>query len=405
MVVDDDPAMRGEMAARLMAAGQDVVACSDHTSLSGDLARVERPDAVFVAIEAPLSRQLQTVEFLSELLVDSWVIAYSSLTELSVFQQAIRSGARLLLELPLEDEALKRALGRAATVTGAFEPGATNAGRVIAIVGQKGGIGKTALSVNLASALAHETMSSVLIVDFDTSFGDVGLAMDVESPTTVARAAFDISRMDVAEFKASITSHESGAFVLSAPGHVGEWLHVTPDDLEALVTTAATLFDYVIVDTPGAFNDAVACAVAISDNLLVVTSLELTSAKNTSMLLEILEAEGYEMSRTMIVGNHTFADTGLKVTDLAPVLSRDSIWDVPFDPDMRLASQVGRPLVMTHPESLASKSISALAHRIVTEPNRIERRRVLRAELPPRRVGLRQRVRMALVHANLLQAS
>jgi len=406
MVVDDDVEMRGKLAALLIASGQNVVACSNHTSLSGDLARVEQPAVVFVGVEDPLSRHLQTVEFLSELLVDSWVIAYSSLTEISVFQQAVRAGARLLLELPIDEDALGRALAAAAGAkVPSQEPAAGNAGRIISIVGQKGGIGKTAISVNLASALAHETKSSVLIVDFDTSFGDVGLAMDVESPTTVARAAFDIRRMDIAEFKASITPHASGAFVLSAPGHVGEWLHVTADDLEALVTTAATLFDYVIVDTPGAFNDAVACAVSISDNLLVVTSLELTSAKNTSMLLEILAAEGYEMGHTMIIGNHTFPDTGLRITDLAPVLSRDSIWDVPFDHDMRLASQVGRPLVMTNPESPAAKSISALAHRLATEPTRIERRKVLRAEAPRRRVGLRQRIRAALIHANLAQAS
>ncbi|MGH2631983.1 MAG: AAA family ATPase [Tepidiformaceae bacterium] len=406
MVVDDDAAMRGKLSGLLVAAGQDVVACSNHTSLAGDLARVEQPAVVFVGIEAPLSRHLQTVQFLSELLVDAWVIAYSSLTQISVFQQAVRAGARLLLELPFEVKALERALAAAAGAKlPSSEPAAGNAGRIISIVGQKGGIGKTAVSVNLASALAQETKSSVLIVDFDTSFGDVGLALDVESPTTVARAAFDISRMDISEFKASITSHESGAFVLSAPGHVGEWLRVTPDDLEALVTTAATLFDYVLVDTPGAFNDAVASAIAISDNLLVVTSLELTSAKNTSMLLEILGAEGYEMSHTMIIANHTFADTGLRITDLAPVLSCDSIWDVPFDADMRIASQVGRPLVMTNPESFAAKSLSALAHRLATEPTRIERRKVLRAEAPRRRPGLRQRVRAALIRANLAQAS
>lgn len=388
----------------LAAAGQEVVGSTGHSALAATVARAERPAVIFVGIEAPLPRHLQTVEFLAGLLVDSWVIAYSSLTGIRVFQQAVRAGARLFLELPFDAQALARALAAAGgTKLPSSGPAAGTAGRIVAVVGQKGGIGKTAISVNLASALAHETKSSVLIVDFDTSFGDVGLAMDVESPTTVAQAASDISRMDIAEFKASITSHESGAFVLSAPGHVGEWLRVTPDDLEMLVTTAATLFDYVIVDTPGAFNDAVAAAVAISDNLLVVTSLEVTSAKNTSLLLDILNAEGYEMARTMVVANHTFTETGLRITDLAPVLGRDSIWDVPFDAEMRIASQVGKPIVMTNPDSFAARSLSALAHRLAVEPTRIEQRKTLRAELPPRRPGLRKRLRSALLHANLLQ--
>ncbi len=406
MIIDDDAEMRGNVAEMLIAEGQEVVACSDHGSAAAELARAEQPALVFVGIEQPLPRHLQTIQFLCGLLVDSWVIAYSSLTEITVFQQVVRAGGRILLELPLDAATLRRALDAASSQlksSSMTPPG--RAGRIISVIGQKGGIGKTALSVNLAAALAHDTKSAVLIVDFDTSFGDVGLALDVESPTTVAGAASDIGRMDAAEFRASITAHESGAFVLSAPGHVGEWLHVLPDDLEALVTTAATLFDYVVVDTPGAFNDAVASAVAVADNLLVVTSMELTSAKNTSMLLGILIAEGYPAAGSVVVANHTWADTGLRITDLAPVLDRDSIWDVPFDAGMRMASQVGKPLVLLDPESLTSRSIRALAQRLANDPDHIERRKLLRAEAPPRRPGFRQRLRSALTRANLAQAS
>ena len=250
--------------------------------------------------------------------------------------------------------------------------------------------------MNLAAALSTDTRCSVLIVDFDTTFGDVGLALDTKSPATVAQAALDLSQMDADTFKESLSEHESGAFVLSAPAHVGEWLQVQPSELEALVEVGASLFDYVVVDTPGAYNDAVAAAVAVSDNLLIVSSLEVTSVKNTAMLLAILETEGYPEGRLQVVVNNTSLETGLKITDTAPVLERTSLWNIPYDAEMRRSTTHGNALVLRKPDSLTSQSIRALARRIATEPDRIDRRKTLREESPQRRASFRSRLRAAL---------
>lgn len=181
--------------------------------------------------------------------------------------------------------------------------------------------------------------------------------------------------------------HPSGAFVLGAPARVGEWLKVTPEQLEALVETAAALYDYVILDTPGAFNDAVATAMDLADNILIVTSLEMSSVKNTALLLDVLLEEGAAGERALIVANCTSADTGINMIDLVPSLKRDSIWKIPFDPAIRKASQVGKPAVMANPTSPASQSILAMARRIEVSPDRIDRRSVVRGEALPRERG------------------
>jgi pilus assembly protein CpaE len=392
-IVDDNPASRGLASARLEAEGLQVVASVSHGTHGMLAVRDAAPSIVFVAFEHPILRAVQSLDFLSSALAKTPILAYASSEEVSVFQQAIRAGARHLLHAPLEPDDVERAL---AAVFGRRAPSASKSGRVISIVGQKGGIGKTALSINLASALARDTRGSVLIMDFDTNFGDVGLSLDTNSPSTVAQAALGISQLDTHSFKEAVSEHESGAFVLSAPAHVGEWLHVQPCELEALVEVAASLFDYVVVDTPGAYNDAVASAIAVSDTLLIVTSLEIMSVKNTSVLLGILQEEGYPEGRSQVIVNNTDRDTGLKITDSALVLERDSIWNVPYDPLMRRAGSTGTALVLTKPSSPASQSICALAHRIAAEPNRIDRRRALRDETPQKRASFRARMRAAL---------
>lgn len=395
-VIDDDEESRANLCAMLKDEGLNVVSSVPHGMANTVAALSERPQLFFVSFEHPILRSVQTIDYFSTALPDAPILAYARSEEVSVFQQAIRAGARHLLHAPIQRDDARRALRQVAGIGSSANALTGSTGRVISVVGQKGGIGKTALSVNLASALARDTRSSVLIIDFDTTFGDVGLTMDTNSPTTVAQAAQDLTLMDRDTFKNSVSEHESGAFVLSAPAHVGEWLHVQPAELEALVDVGASLFDFVVVDTPGAYNDAVAAAISVSDNLLIVTSLEVTSVKNTSILLSVLEEEGYPAGHSQVVVNNTVASTGLKITDAPAVLERTSLWNIPYEPSMRYAATHGLPIVLRKPNSPASESIVALAKRIAEHPDQIDRRASLREQTVQRREGFRARLRAAL---------
>lgn len=384
VVVDDNPGSREKLTRALAQAGV-AVSLSCGTSVK-DFRRVvvDHPSLIFLTLEDPFPRAIRAVEYLTGSLPETPIVAVSTSTGVAVFQQVVRAGAKFLIEAPLQQSEIKKVIGSLSAST-APKPGlARGTGRVIAVVGQKGGVGKTAISVNLAAALASNPANHVLIIDFDMSFGDVGLAMDVTGDTTTAQAAQYLSETDREDFKRSVIEHPSGAFVLAAPSRVGEWLKVSPAQLEALVETAAALYDYVILDTPGAFNDAVATAMDLADNILIVTSLELSSVKNTALLLDVLLEEGVAGERALIVANCTSADTGINTIDLVPSLKRDSIWKVPFDPAIRKSSQVGRPAVTADAGSPASQSILALARRIETSPDRIDRRSEVRGEALPR---------------------
>ncbi len=377
IVIDDSPASRIRTERVLGSLRLHVLASSAHNLNAPRIAAEQNPDVLFVSIEEPFMRALQTIEVLATHTPDVPIIGYSSHSGTTVFQQAVRAGAAVLLDAPLQAGQAARALAR---ILGTPDPKPRSAtGSVIAVVGQKGGIGKTTIATNIAAALAAEAMSSVLIIDFDTTFGDVGISLDIESIITAAEMATDLDGFDRDEFKASLIRHDSGAYVLPAPARVGEWLSVSPEKLAKLVEFAAGLFDYVIVDTPGAFNDAVAAALELADHAFIVTSMEITSVKNTSLLLEVLSSAGYPDDRTLVMVNHTIANPGVTVVDVVPTLNRESVWEVPFDPNIRRGTQAGRPVVLLDPKSLGGKSLRALANRIATEPGNIDRRATVRA--------------------------
>ena len=401
VVVDDNPGSREKLTRALAQAGV-AVSLSCGTSVK-DFRKivVDDPSIIFVTLEDPFPRAIRAVEYLSASLPDTPIVAVSTSTGVAMFQQVVRAGAKFLIQAPLKQAEIVKVIGTFGAST-APKPGlARGTGRVIAVVGQKGGVGKTAISVNLAAALAKNPANHVLIVDFDMSFGDVGLTMDVTADTTTAQAAHHLSETDRDDFRNSVVEHPSGAFVLGAPSRVGEWLKVSPQQLEALVETAAALYDYVILDTPGAFNDAVATAMDLADNILIVTSLELSSVKNTALLLDVLLEEGVAGERALIVANCTSADTGINTIDLVPSLKRDSIWKVPFDPAIRKASQVGKPAVTEDASSPASMSILAMARRIESSPDRIDRRSEVRGEAAPReRTNVGSKLKAALSKMN-----
>lgn len=377
VVVDDHPRRREIVCSILAASGVPVLAAAASGHAAAEALVTHRPRVVFISFEEPYQRAASAVDFVTRSFPGTALIAYSSSEALNVFQLALRAGALTVMPAPFRASDVQQVLA-------AFVPASTTIpaprthGRIVAIVGQKGGIGKTTISVNLATALAREKKQSVLMVDFDTSFGDVALGLNVDPAMTTARLARSYRDMSRAEFTGELLLHESGAFVLPAPARLGEWLNVKARDLRDMVSFASEMFDFVLVDTPGAYNDAVAAGIEIADHSLIVSSLELTSAKNTALLLDALRSEGYAEERTLVVANHTTRDTGLASAQLATMLGGRSLWEIPFDPKMRQSTQNGTPITGQSPRAPASLSLRALAARLTVDPDHIERRRSMR---------------------------
>ena len=100
-----------------------------------------------------------------------------------IMQRAFQSGAADLIALPQSQADLSFALEKAIART---RGGARDAktGSMIAVLGPKGGTGKTLTACNLAEALATSGHSTV-VVDLDLQFGDVGLALGLRPTQTI----------------------------------------------------------------------------------------------------------------------------------------------------------------------------------------------------------------------------
>ena len=393
MIIDEDPAFRAELAAMVKPAHWEAEAASGYGVEAASLAEEKRPQLVLTAVQAPEVRAIRTIRSIREVLPDTPVIAYSEITEMAVIRQLLQAGVRDFLPLPLHDDDLLDAIDRAMAEVDntADAPGREGAaaGVVLTVFGAKGGIGKSTIATNLAAAITGRTDHSVLIIDLDTRFGDIAIMMDIDAPVTLADLASNIDNLDRQTFRNALTEHDSGVFVLSAPKHPREWRSMSADQLRLVVQMAARLFDYVILDTPGALNDVVSMAVEEATQLILVTSLDMSSIKDSAYVLDLLQSEGYPDRRLLLVVNNVNQNHTLSAADVERVLLRNVDWQIPYDARVVRTSQIGLPVVVAKPKSPSSRSLVALAGHLTGNVSMIEgSRKTGFLRWLPRRLGL-----------------
>jgi len=356
-------------------------------------------DCILVSLEEPVILGLQTMAVLAQAAPDAPIIVYSSLDDQSVVRRAMQAGARDYLRTPLSGELLvpsirqaleqERALLRRLSGEDATTP---VSGTVVTVFGTKGGIGKTMLAANLAMALGHETSANVVLVDMDLRFGCVSVLLDVPSDKTLREAARDVDSITHLNIRDYLFDAGGGVWVLPGPQELEKWEAIAPDRLRRLIGVLSQSFDFVVLDTPGVLSDAVALALEQATLVLLITTQDVTSARNTLTALKVLTGWSYPEERIKLVLNHPNPASGLEAGALTEALGRKIFWEIPYDPAVARSAQLGKPLVLTSPRSEVAKSIVALARQIggVAPPVRSHRFDAVRSA-----AGLIRRVALA----------
>ena len=196
--------------------------------------------------------------------------------------------------LPQPSDEVAFALAEGASRGGRASPfPARRPRRSICILGPKGGTGKTLISTNLAVALA-ERDASVVLVDLDLQFGDVGLALGLSPEQTIFDLVKAGAPLDEEKLDGFLMTHSSGVKVLIAPSR--------PDQASArlgrvpargLRDAARRCSTTSIVDTPPGFTPEVIATIDNATDVCMVGMLDALSLKNTKLGLETLDLMGF----------------------------------------------------------------------------------------------------------------
>src|SRR5581483_12280714 len=167
-----------------------------------------------------------------------------------------------------------------------------------------------------------------------------------------------------------------GVLLLPSSRDASEWDAITPDAVRRIIGLISQSFDYVVLDAPQAFTYTVASAVDLATVALGVTTLDITSVKEMTAVVKILQGHGFPMEKLRLVVNHRCAVKGATNEELGRAIGVPVAFTVPHDKALQLGLQTGIPAVEQAPNAPASQAIRGIVRTLVpgSEPQPEPRR-------------------------------
>src|SRR5207245_2581148 len=234
-------------------------------------------------------------------------------------------------------------------------------GTVITVFSPKGGTGKTVTATNLAAALAKVEGKKTLLLDLDLQFGDAAIMLGVEPDKTIYDLVVAPGELDTEKLAGYTTKHISGLDILPAPLRPEDAELVTEAKLGRLLEVARESYDCIVVDTSPFFHGPMLATLDRTDELLLLSSLDVPTLKNLRLALQTLELLSFPKQRIRIVLNRSNSKVGMKQNEVESALGMKVRFEVPSDRAVPLAVNRGKPVVLDEEGADVSRAIRSMA--------------------------------------------
>jgi pilus assembly protein CpaE len=286
------------------------------------------------------------------------VIIVATALDPNLMLEAMRAGVNEFVTEPLQETDLREAVGR---IVG-YQLAPAGPGNVLAFVGAKGGVGTTTLAVNVATALAADKTSSVLVVDLHVAaHGDAALLLGVEPRFSVADALDNINRLDASYLSTIVVRSKAGVDLLASPERPS-MRPPEPERVKQLLQRLAEHYSCVVLDVPRSDFGIIDALEPLSAVVLLVNQ-ELPTVRRAAQIGALLRQRyGRERVGTVVSRYDVRADIGQD--DIERVVGLPVWATLPSDYRKVLAAaNSGQPLV-TDTQSRLATAIVQLAKRL-----------------------------------------
>lgn len=261
--------------------------------------------------------------------------------------------------------------------------------RTIAIVNQKGGVGKTTTSINLAAALAA-LGQSVLLVDLDPQ-GNATTGLGLEKGQT-ENTLYDVIVEGAALRDAQVDTNVPGLKLIASDVDMsGAELSIGASEgrttrlKQALAGYAAESLargekvpDFVLIDCPPALGLLTVNALAASDSVIVPLQCEFFALEGLSQLLKTVEMAKAGLNPALVIDGVmlTMYDKRNRLSeqvanDVRTHLGR-AVFKTVIPRNVRIAEapSFGKPVIMYDPHCAGSKAYMDLGREVLVRHRR-----------------------------------
>lgn len=321
----------------------------------------ENYDAVILELDSDPEYALDLVESIGAN-GRATVMVYSDSVDPELLVRCMRAGAREFLSYPFSTEVMAEALVRATARRPVVLDTAKEEGKLLVVMGAKGGAGTTMLACNLAVALAQEKKKKTLLIDLDLPLGDAALNLGVVAEFSTIDALDAAERLDGRFLSQLLVKHSSGVWLLAAPGRFVQY-HAEDWSVERLIQVARQEFDNVVLDMGSKLDLMESAAYREATAVYLVTQASIPELRNSNRLIAQFFS-GPVPKLEVVINRFESRALGVSEEHINKALTRPAQWKIPNDYAAVRKMQIHAvPLVLE--DSVITRQIKKMAKSIL----------------------------------------
>jgi pilus assembly protein CpaE len=329
-------------------------------------------DVVFIDLDSDTEYALDAVGSISAR-NSATVMVYSTQADRELVIQCMRAGAREFLNLPLTSGDMTGAMARVPVRDTSIREFKDAGQKLWVFLGSKGGCGVTTIASSFAVSLAQDSGQSTLLIDLGFPLGDAAIQLGMACDYSTSHALEDWNRLDGNFLRSLLAEHESGLWVLGAPGEFPR-TQAPLEAIDRLLRVARQNFRYVVVDIGSRVDLVDSALFGESANLYLVTQVGISELRNANRLItQFFPTCCHKLQ--VVLNRYMSHALGFDEESVAKALTRPAQWKIPDeDATGRRAQHTISELAQE--ESPISKAIRRMARAACGLPALEEKRKI-----------------------------
>jgi pilus assembly protein CpaE len=259
------------------------------------------------------------------------VIVIGRINDVMLYRELVRRGVSDYVISPVS------AIDVVRSICGLFSsPEAKTVGRIIAVVGAKGGVGASTIAHNVAWAIARDLALDSVVADLDLAFGTAGLDYNQDPPQGIADAVFSPDRVDTAFIDRLLSKCTDHLSLLAAPATLDRVYDFGIEAFDAIFDTLRTTMPCIVLDVPHQWSGWTKRALVGADDILIVAAPDLANLRNTKNIFDLLKASRPNDRTPLYCLNQVGVPKRPEInsSEFAKAIESEPIASIPFDPQM-----------------------------------------------------------------------
>jgi pilus assembly protein CpaE len=257
------------------------------------------------------------------------VVVVGRMNDVVLYRELMRRGVSEYLIGPVGTIDVVRA------ICGLFSaPDAKPVGRVIAVVGSKGGVGASTVAHNIAWAVARDLSLDTVVADLDLGFGTAGLDYNQDPPQGIADAVFSPDRIDTAFIDRLLSKCTDHLSLLAAPATLDRLYDFGGDAFDSIIDSLRATMPCIVLDVPHQWTGWTKRTLVGADDILIVAEPDLANLRNAKNLLDLLKSSRPNDCRPHYCLNRAGVPKRPEIStgDFAKALEDEPLAVIPFEP-------------------------------------------------------------------------